>query len=63
MRFFGTIAHKYPTEIYNNYPVIVNAMFDAINENNPSTLPTALDTLGYVGATIEGKFALGSLGD
>ncbi|XP_063533462.1 26S proteasome non-ATPase regulatory subunit 5 [Cydia strobilella] len=62
MKFFGTIAHKYPQEIFKKYPVLMNLMFDTFASQDQGTLPIALDTLGFIGSTIEGKLSLAALG-
>lgn len=62
MKFFGCIAHHYPREIFEKYPVMLNLMFDAFDSINASSLPVALDTLGFIGTTIEGKLSLVALG-
>ncbi|XP_073943061.1 26S proteasome non-ATPase regulatory subunit 5 isoform X1 [Choristoneura fumiferana] len=62
MKFFGVIAHKYPQEIFTKYPVLLNLMFDTIDSQDQATLPIALDTLAFVGSTIEGKLSLAALG-
>ncbi|KAI8424332.1 hypothetical protein MSG28_002875 [Choristoneura fumiferana] len=61
MKFFGVIAHKYPQEIFTKYPVLLNLMFDTIDSQDQATLPIALDTLAFVGSTIEGKLSLAAL--
>lgn len=62
MKFFGCIAHHYPREIFEKYPVMMNQMFDAFDSADATTLPVALDTLGFIGTTIEGKLSLVALG-
>lgn len=62
MKFFGTIAHKHPQEIFTKYPVLLNLMFDTIDNQDQATLSIALDTLAFVGSTIEGKLCLAALG-
>ncbi|KAI5646556.1 proteasome non-ATPase 26S subunit domain-containing protein [Phthorimaea operculella] len=62
IKFFGAIAHDYPREIFNKYPVLVNSLFEALESNDATVLPVALDTLAFVGSTIEGKLCLAALG-
>ncbi|XP_049870417.1 26S proteasome non-ATPase regulatory subunit 5 [Pectinophora gossypiella] len=62
MKFFGSIAHHYPREIFDKYPVLVDALFDAFESNDAAVLPVALDTLGFIGNTIEGKLCLAAVG-
>lgn len=62
MKFFGCIAHHYPKEIFSKYPVLLEMLFDAFKTEDPTVLPVALDTLGFIGETIEGKLCLAALG-
>lgn len=62
MKFFGIIAHKHPQEIFTKYPVLLNLMFATIDNQDQATLSIALDTLAFVGSTIEGKLCLAALG-
>ncbi|CAH2105570.1 unnamed protein product [Euphydryas editha] len=62
MKFFGSIAHYYPKEIFQKYPILVESLFDALNSDDTTILPVALDTLGFIGTTIEGKMCLMALG-
>lgn len=62
MKFFGAIAHYYPNEIFQKYPILVDSLFNALNSDDITILPVALDTLGFIGSTIEGKMCLMALG-
>ncbi|GBP48613.1 26S proteasome non-ATPase regulatory subunit 5 [Eumeta japonica] len=62
MKFFGAIAHMYPREIFKNYPVLLDSLFEILESREQSVLPVALDTLGFVGSTVEGKLSLAALG-
>ncbi|XP_063824245.1 26S proteasome non-ATPase regulatory subunit 5 [Ostrinia nubilalis] len=62
IKFVGSIAHCYPKEILDKYPILVNLMFETFESGDPTLLPVALDTLGFIGTTIEGKLCLAALG-
>lgn len=62
MKFFGAVAHSYPREILDKYPILVECLFETLDSGDPTTLPVAMDTLGFIGNTIEGKLCLASLG-
>ncbi|KAJ8727574.1 hypothetical protein PYW07_001693 [Mythimna separata] len=62
MKFFGCIAHTYPKEIFVKHADVFDELFDAIRSSDPALLPVALDTLGFVGTTVEGKLCLAALG-
>lgn len=41
---------------------MLNLLFHALQSDDPTVLIVALDTLGFIGATIEGKLSLAALG-
>ncbi|KZC11496.1 PREDICTED: 26S proteasome non-ATPase regulatory subunit 5 [Dufourea novaeangliae] len=63
MKFFGNVARLWPNEIFSKYPVVVSALFEVIESEDQAILGVALDTLGNVSVTAEGKYALQALGD
>ncbi|XP_011168763.1 26S proteasome non-ATPase regulatory subunit 5 [Solenopsis invicta] len=63
MKFFGNVARHWPNELFSKYPVIISALFDVIDSGDQNILGSALDTLGFVAAGVEGKYALQALGD
>ncbi|XP_013190282.1 26S proteasome non-ATPase regulatory subunit 5 [Amyelois transitella] len=62
IKFFGCIAHHYPKDIFEKYPVLLDTLFQVFESEDKAILPVALDTLGFVGATIEGKLCLAAQG-
>ena len=63
MKFFGQVARFRPNEIFSKYPVVVSALFEVIESDDQIILASALDTLGHIASTVEGKYALQELGD
>ena len=63
MKFFGNVARYWPNEIFSKYPIVVSSLFEVIESGDESILGVALDTLGHVSASVEGKYTLQSLGD
>lgn len=63
MKFFGNVARLWPNEIFLNYPIVVSALFEVLDSEDKTILGTALDTLGHVASSVEGKYALQALGD
>ncbi|KAF7990012.1 hypothetical protein HCN44_008686 [Aphidius gifuensis] len=62
MRFFGKISKSH-IDILSKYPPVIYALFDVINETEDTLLLTnALDTLGHIASTNDGKYALQNLG-
>lgn len=62
MKFFGCLAHNYPKEIFEKHAVVLDLLFEAFDSHDLTILPVALDTLGFIGSTIEGKLCLAALG-
>lgn len=62
MKFFGCMAHNYPREIFEKNIVMLDSLFNAFESHDQTVLPVALDTLGFIGSTIEGKLCLAALG-
>ncbi|CAG9559691.1 unnamed protein product [Danaus chrysippus] len=62
MKFFGYIAYHYPKEIFGKYPILLETLFEALDSDDSNLLPVAIDTLGFIGTTIEGKMCLATLG-
>lgn len=62
MKFFGCIAHHYPKNIFEKYPILVESLFDIFENNETALLPVALDTLGFIGTNTEGKLCLAAVG-
>lgn len=62
MKFFGCIAHCYPKETFEKHSVVFDTLFEIIQSGDRTILPVALDTLGFIGTTVEGKLCLAALG-
>lgn len=63
MKFFGNVARHWPNELFSKYPVIISALFEVIDGGDQTLLGPALDTLGFVSVSVEGKYALQALGE
>lgn len=63
MKFFGHVSRFRPNEIFSKYPIVISALFDVIENGDENILASALDTLGHIATTIEGKYALQNLDD
>ena len=63
MKFFGGVARSRPTEIFSKYPAVVCALFEVIESGDGTLLSNALDTLGFVASSVDGKYGLQLLCD
>lgn len=51
-----------PQQVCENYPAFLNMVFAMAMSSDPSQIPVALDTLGVLGGTVEGKQVLHKTG-
>ncbi|XP_026476286.1 26S proteasome non-ATPase regulatory subunit 5-like [Ctenocephalides felis] len=60
LKFFGRVAHTRPTSMLTQYKNILSKIFDIVQNSydDETLLLVSLDTIGYLGATRDGKFAL-----
>lgn len=61
MNFFASIASIHPQQIFNKYPSVTSSLFDCVISNEFAILPTALDTIGHLGRSLEGKIYLSNV--
>lgn len=55
IEFFASVGAIHPSKVFEEYPAAINALFDCIQSNEYSLLPTGYDNLGYLARTSEGK--------
>ena len=63
MKFFGSIAHQQPKEIFGRFQVFINLVFTLVESEDISLRVIAIETLCFVGESSEGKLALEKQGD
>jgi 26S proteasome non-ATPase regulatory subunit 5 len=62
IKFFGNVTQSWPKEVFAEYPTIVMALFETFDSPDLVLLGVAMETVGYIGTTVEGKYMLESLG-
>lgn len=62
IKFFGNMAQSWPKEVFAEYPRVVMALFETFDNPDLVLLGVAMETVGYIGTTVEGKYMLESLG-
>lgn len=63
MKFFGSLAiMDSPQQVCEKYPVFLEVVFSMAINLDPTLTPVALDTLGVLGRTVEGKQVLQKTG-
>ncbi|TRY95030.1 hypothetical protein DNTS_004673 [Danionella cerebrum] len=56
VKFFGSLAIvESPQQVCEKYPVFLEVVFSMVMNLEPTLTPVALDTLGVLGGTVEGK--------
>ena len=62
MKFWGNVAHLKPRSTLGRYPGLVSALASSLHSDDPALQTIGLDTLAYVGVSLEGKEAKEMLG-
>ncbi|XP_030625111.1 26S proteasome non-ATPase regulatory subunit 5 isoform X2 [Chanos chanos] len=64
VKFFGNLAiMDSPQQVCENYPAFLSTVFSMAMNSDPTLTPVALDTLGVLGSTVEGKQVLHKTGE
>ncbi|GLG97513.1 hypothetical protein R5R35_011825 [Gryllus longicercus] len=63
IKFFGNLAQSNPKEFFNEYPRMVAALFETFDTSDMVLLGVAMETIGYIATSVEGKYMLYNLGD
>ncbi|XP_077050451.1 26S proteasome non-ATPase regulatory subunit 5 [Siphateles boraxobius] len=64
VKFFGSLAiMDSPQQVCEKYPVFLEVVFSMAMNLDPTLTPVALDTLGVLGGTVEGKQVLHKTGE
>ena len=63
MKFFGSVARLHPKEVLSSNNVFVSIVLGNLESPESVTLHSlAIQTVGFIGDTVEGKMALEKLG-
>ncbi|XP_066999030.2 26S proteasome non-ATPase regulatory subunit 5 [Anabrus simplex] len=63
IKFFGNVAQVNPKDFFSKYPSMVTALFETLDSPDMIMAGVAMETVGYIATTVEGKHMLSSLGD
>ncbi|XP_075227143.1 26S proteasome non-ATPase regulatory subunit 5 [Lycorma delicatula] len=58
IKFFGNVAQLRPKEIFNKYPQVIGSVFEALESSDRNLSGVAMETVGYVATTSDGKLCL-----
>lgn len=62
VKFFGTVAHFDPKEVTEKHSSFLRITFDLLSSGDPALACIAVETVGFVGRTVEGKQTLDKQG-
>lgn len=63
MKFFGNLAvMDSPQQICERYPVFLEKVFEMADSQDPTMIGVAVDTVGILGSSVEGKQVLQKTG-
>lgn len=62
IKFFGNVAQTRPQEIFTEYQTVINLVFELYAATDPILSNLALETIGFVASTPDGKLALNQHG-
>lgn len=62
IKFFGNVAQTKPQEIFAEFPAVISLVFELYDSNDPILSNLALETIGFVASTPDGKLVLNQHG-
>ncbi|ESP04905.1 hypothetical protein LOTGIDRAFT_211712 [Lottia gigantea] len=62
VKFFGGMCRVHPKEVCMKFPAFINIVFNNLDSSDISQKNVAIDTIGFLGSTVEGKLTLEKLG-
>lgn len=63
VKFFGNLAHSRPRQVVRQYPAFVSNLAAMAESDDLVAQSVAMETIGYIGVSLEGKLALAELGN
>ena len=59
LKFFGRVGHRHPRKVCERFPRIMVTLLEIVEDDRDANLQNiAVETVGYIGHTVEGKHAL-----
>ena len=58
VKFFGNVAHQQPKEICGRFQHFICLVFSLADGDDPNLQVIAMETIGFIGESPEGKLAL-----
>lgn len=61
-KFFGGVARFHPKEVCSSNKTFVNSVFEGLSSRDLTQKSISVQTVGFIGESVEGKMALDKLG-
>ena len=61
-KFFGGVARFHPKEVCGSNKTFVSSVFDGLSSSDQTQKSLSVQTVGFIGESVEGKMALDKLG-
>jgi 26S proteasome non-ATPase regulatory subunit 5 len=58
VKFFGGIARVHPKEVCHRNSAFLKTVFNLVTGGDETLMTVAVETIGFIGKTVEGKLAL-----
>jgi len=58
VQFWGGLAHRQPRLVVARYPALLAALVSLVRRDDQASQATALETVGFIGSSLEGKAVL-----
>ena len=59
LKFFGRVGYRHPRKVCERFPRIMATLLEIVEDDRDANLQNiAVETVGYIGHTVEGKHAL-----
>ncbi|CAN7993780.1 unnamed protein product [Ixodes hexagonus] len=63
LKFFGSMGQTSPQRLLLDYPQVLSFIFECVHDGDSASQAVAVETIGVIGSSMQGKRALQSCGD
>ena len=63
IKFFGNVARVHPKEVCDKFPIFIRTVMDLLDDPNITLRGISIETVGFIGGTVEGKLAFDKIGN
>lgn len=62
MKFFGNLGQRWPDFLFDSYPNVIEIIFVHVDSDDLNIMSIAIETVGYIATTPQGKEILSNKG-